>query len=105
MMQCEAEGAKRDGRGESPRLGLISAASGEQEEDQHSSAQGDERCAGDRCLLAATEHTEDEHEPESQTREDRAEDDQADVHSPPAFPSHRVGGVSRLGSGVEVAIL
>jgi hypothetical protein len=83
--QGEADGAKRDGWGERPRLGLISAAPGEQEEDQHSSAEGDERCTSDRCLLAAAEDTEDEREPETQTRDDRAEDDQADVTSPAAF--------------------
>jgi hypothetical protein len=63
--QGEAHGAKRDGWGERPGLGLISAAPGEQEEDQHSSAEGDERGAGDCRLLATTEDTEDEHEPEN----------------------------------------
>ena len=53
---------------------------------------------GDRCLLAATEDTEDEHQPENQARDDRAEDDQADVAALAAFVRrrHRVGRVGRL---------
>jgi hypothetical protein len=95
--QREADGAKDDGWGERPGLRLFSATPGEQEEHQHSSAQRDERCAGDRRLLAATEDTEDEHQPENQARDDRGEYDQADVAALAAFARRgdRVGRVSR----------
>jgi hypothetical protein len=68
-----------DGGGECPLLRLVCSSARKLDEQQHPASQRNQGCACADALLSPAKHTKDEHQPHTEPREDRAENDQPDV--------------------------